>query len=62
MLEENNAPGYLVAAKCLLEGKNADKDGLLKEAAIMAQFTNPRVVRLVGVVTVGEPYMAIMVR
>ena len=33
---------------------------LLEEAAIMAQFDHPRVVRLIGVVTVGNPLLVLM--
>ena len=45
-----------VAVKILKEG-SSDKDKVmfLQEAAINGQFWHPNVVRLMGVVTVGEP-------
>ena len=62
MLKEHaNIPGYLVAVKSLHEkGTLADKQELLEEAAVMAQFVNPHVVELVGVVTVGNPIYVIV--
>ncbi len=45
-----------VAVKTLKEGTSEeDKVKFLKEAAIMGQFLHPNVVKLHGVVTVGEP-------
>ena len=45
-----------VAIKTLKEGvKEEDKVRFLQEAAISGQFQHPNVVRLQGVVTVGEP-------
>jgi hypothetical protein len=37
------------------DSKEDDKLKVLQEAAIMGQFFHPYVVRLYGVVTVGEP-------
>lgn len=45
-----------VAIKMLAENSNEEqKVKLLQEAAIMGQFCHPNVIRLHGVVTVGEP-------
>lgn len=45
-----------VAIKTLKEGVvEEDKVRFLQEAAISGQFQHPNVVRLLGVVTVGEP-------
>lgn len=45
-----------VAIKTLKEGAmEEDKVRFLQEAAISGQFQHPNVVRLQGVVTVGEP-------
>ena len=45
-----------VAVKVLKEGSSEeDKVKFLQEAAINGQFWHPNVVRLMGVVTVGEP-------
>ena len=59
-LDEQRAlgiPAYLVAIKQLLSKRNEDRLSLLEEAAIMAQFVHPHCVRLIGVVTVGDPLM-----
>ncbi len=53
-------PGYLVAAKVLHTSTDDSRTGLLQEAAVMAQFTHPRVVQLVGVITVGDPLMVVI--
>jgi hypothetical protein len=53
-------PGYLVAIKILHESFDADRTGLLQEAAVMAQFVHERVVGLIGVVTVDTPLMVII--
>ena len=48
-----------VAIKMLKEGATEeDKVRFLQEAAISGQFQHPNVVRLQGVVTVGEPVSA----
>ena len=45
-----------VAIKTLVpESTDDDKVKFLQEAAIMGQFFHPNVVKLYGVVTVGEP-------
>ena len=45
-----------VAIKLLREGHaESDKVKFLQEAAIMAQFRHPHIVRLLGAVTVNEP-------
>lgn len=45
-----------VAVKILQAGsKVMDKIKFLQEAAIMGQFCHPNIVRLHGVVTLGEP-------
>ena len=45
-----------VAIKCLRPGSTEeDKALFLQEAAIMGQFLHPNIVKLHGVVTVGEP-------
>ena len=45
-----------VAVKTLKEGSSEeDKVKFLQEAAINGQFWHPNIVRLMGVVTVGEP-------
>ena len=45
-----------VAVKRLNEGvTESDRVKFLKEAAIMGQFQHPHVIKLHGVVTVGEP-------
>ena len=45
-----------VAVKTLKEGAGEEnKVKFLQEAAIMGQFSHPNVVKLYGVVTVGEP-------
>jgi len=45
-----------VALKTLNPGaEEVDKVKFLQEAAIMGQFSHPNVVKLYGVITVGEP-------
>jgi len=53
----NSAEGQVeVAVKTLKEGAGEeDRVKFLQEAAIMGQFKNPNVVKMYGVVTVGEP-------
>eukprot|EP00043_Microstomoeca_roanoka_P011984 m.113312 g.113312 ORF g.113312 m.113312 type:complete len:2350 (-) comp15356_c3_seq1:622-7671(-) len=61
MLKEHaSIPGYLVAVKSLHNNDSlADRQELLEEAAVMAQFESPHVVELVGVITVGKPVYVI---
>ncbi|EGD82080.1 TK/RTKC protein kinase [Salpingoeca rosetta] len=55
------APAYLVAVKSLHDNATgADRQELLEEAAVMAQFIHPNVVALVGVVTLGDPLLVIL--
>ena len=50
-----------VAVKILKEeSSEEDKIKFLQEAAINGQFWHPNVVKLVGVVTIGEPVSAIL--
>ena len=49
--------GYLVACKQLLSTRNEDRLSLLEESVVMAQFDNPHCVRLIGVVTAGNPVL-----
>ena len=48
--------GVQVAVKVVkIEAEEVQRVKLLQEAAIMGQFAHPNVVRLNGVVTVGDP-------
>ena len=58
--EKHKGSSYLVAVKCLHASQDSSKTELLHEAAVMAQFHSPRVVQLIGVVTVGEPVMMLV--
>lgn len=61
LLKEDKRAGYLVAAKSLHDHATAtEKQELLEEAAVMAQFDNPFVTNLVGVVTVGAPVLMLV--
>ena len=62
MLQESmSIPGYLVAVKSLIPGSTAsDRQELLEESAVMAQFHSPYVVQLIGVVTVGKPLLVVL--
>jgi serine/threonine protein kinase len=54
-------PAYLIAIKQLhVGGAVSDKTELLEEAAVMAQFSHPNVVQLIGVVTLGEPVLVVL--
>ena len=51
-----------VAIKTLKPGSNEmDQVKFLQEAAIMGQFKHPNVIKLYGVVTVGEPVSTIYI-
>ena len=55
-------PGYTVAVKCAI-GQHLDpsvRHAMLQEAAIMAQFDNPFVLRLIGVITIGDPLLIVI--
>lgn len=57
----DGTPEFTVAVKVLKgEPSNDEREELLKEAVITAQFTHPNVVGLVGVVTSGSPYMLVL--
>jgi serine/threonine protein kinase len=60
--ESRHIPSYLVAVKILhsLEATHVEKNGLLEEAALMAQFSHPHVVQLIGVMTAGDPIMVVL--
>ena len=53
-------PGYLVAVKALHSALDSDRNAALQEAVIMAQFNNPFVVGLHGMVTIGEPLLVVI--
>ena len=53
--------GIQVAVKVVkTEAEEMQRVKLLQEAAIMGQFSHPNVVRLNGVVTVGDPVSKIL--
>jgi serine/threonine protein kinase len=57
----DGTPEFAVAVKVLKgEPSNDEREELLKEAVITAQFTHTNVVGLVGVVTSGSPYMLVL--
>eukprot|EP00055_Hartaetosiga_balthica_P017917 m.125036 g.125036 ORF g.125036 m.125036 type:complete len:2563 (+) comp9427_c1_seq8:916-8604(+) len=62
ILQENPVvPGYLTAVKSTLEKATlADRQELMEEAAVMAQFDNDYIVKLIGVVTVGQPALVVL--
>jgi serine/threonine protein kinase len=54
-------PAYLVAVKKLHETASSEaRHEILSEAAVMAQFDHDNVLRLVGVVTAGDPILVVM--
>lgn len=55
-----NIPGFLVAVKTLKNSASESVDELLREAAFMAQFNDEHVLRLHGVITMGQPHMIVM--
>lgn len=56
-----DTPEYTVAVKVLSgDPSNSEKEDLLKEAVVTAQFKHPHVIALVGCVTSGTPYMLVL--
>jgi serine/threonine protein kinase len=61
LLSESGRPNYIVAIKTLHEGAGeGERQDLLREALLMAQFMHDNVVGLVGVVTAGLPTMVVI--
>ena len=62
MFTDKGSPGYLVAVKMLANSmdKATDRLQLLSEASLMVQFSHVNVVRLIGVVTVGDPLLIVL--
>ena len=63
MTETHGKFSFLVAVKVLHRSgaeSLAARESLLNEASLMAQFDHDNVVRLVGVVTVGEPLFVVL--
>jgi serine/threonine protein kinase len=61
MYTERRGPTFLVAVKRLhAQASSEARQEILEEAAIMAQFEHPCVVALVGVVTKGDPILAVL--
>lgn len=59
--ESPSIPGFLVAVKSLIPNSTAsDRQELLEEAAVMAQFHSPFVVQLIGVITIGKPLLVVV--
>eukprot|EP00055_Hartaetosiga_balthica_P018076 m.128166 g.128166 ORF g.128166 m.128166 type:complete len:1835 (+) comp9449_c2_seq8:177-5681(+) len=59
--ESSSIPAYLVAVKSLHEHASAsDRQELLEEAVVMAQFDHPNVVALVGAITIGAPVYVVL--
>ena len=61
--EWHTEQGDLGIAVKMLTGQTIERDRVrfLQEAAIIGQFKHPNIVRLHGVVTVGDPVSAIIV-
>ena len=61
-LSESGTPRYLVAVKSLINSMDqaSDRIQLLAEASLMVQFDHENVVRLIGVVTSGDPLLIIL--
>lgn len=63
MLGEHRAAGmpeFLVAVKTLKIATSDSRDELMREACFMAQLNCDYIVKLHGVVTLGEPFMMVM--
>eukprot|EP00042_Codosiga_hollandica_P057642 m.856867 g.856867 ORF g.856867 m.856867 type:complete len:1639 (-) comp59640_c0_seq8:47-4963(-) len=58
--DSHGTAGYLVAVKVSHANSDEGREDILREAAMMAQFSHPHVVALVGVVTDGDPLLVIM--
>ena len=60
-VESSGHTSYIVAVKTLHDAAgSSDRQDMLHEAVLMAQFDHPCVVSLVGVVTVGEPLLVVI--
>ena len=61
-ITEKGSPGFLVAVKSLLNSSNntTDREELLTEASLMMQFDHENVVKLIGVVTAGDPLLVVI--
>ena len=59
---EKGSPSYLIAIKSLINSMDraSDRIQLLSEASLMVQFNHDNVVRLIGVVTVGDPLLLVL--
>ena len=55
-----SSPPINVAIKTVKNSTEQERVKLLQEAAIMGQFAHTYVVRLLGVVTVGEPVSGVI--
>ena len=60
-LWQSPAGTMCVAIKTIQNKDEAEKVKFLQEAAIMGQFRHPNVVKLLGVVTIGEPVSSVLV-
>ena len=62
MFTDKGSPGYLVAVKMLINSIDmaTDRLQLLSEASLMVQFDHVNVVRMIGVVTVGDPLLLVI--
>ena len=60
--ERRGTPGYLVAVKAMVNAADqaANRIQLLSEASLMVQFDHENVVKLIGVVTSGDPMLIIL--
>jgi serine/threonine protein kinase len=59
--EENGIPEFAVAIKVLKDQPTREeREELMKEATVSAQFTHDNIVMCVGVVTAGTPVMLVL--